>query len=147
MKSLMEFLTTWGWFRTWLISNPTGRLPRISAIFLFRFSPRRRLLPPSVMEMAMPMAGLPLKYIFGSAGSAYPRSTRAMSPRRRTRPLPLTGRDSMFWIVSGIPVRRRYVFRVSSCFMGAGVTDVSAAMTRARSSTLRPSWASFVLST
>ena len=42
--------------------------------------------PPFTIETPMPNASCPWKRIFGCGGSAYPRCTRAMSPRRKRRP-------------------------------------------------------------
>ena len=86
MNSSTACSTVAGWSATSVGSIPTGRFAVISAMVCSTFLPSARTSPPLRMAMAMPMPSRPLTRNIGCAGSAGPRVTCAMSPRRMIRP-------------------------------------------------------------
>ena len=72
VNSLMESSTTLGWLATWERSIPKGSSACIFAVSFSKLWPKVILLPPSFMEMAMPIASLPLAYILVQAGRGIP---------------------------------------------------------------------------
>ena len=86
MKSSTACSTITVWLATSTGSMPTGRFSVIRAIASATLCPSAMTSPPLRMAMAMPMPCWPLTRNIGCAGSAGPRVTRAMSPRRIMRP-------------------------------------------------------------
>ena len=86
MKSSTACSTVTGWSATSVGSIPTGRFAVISFMACSTLRPRARTSPPLRMAMASPMPSFPLTRNIGCAGSAGPRVTCAMSPRRMIRP-------------------------------------------------------------
>lgn len=60
VKPPTAFFTTWAWFDTWCTPTPTGSSPVISCMRALSASPNSRILPPSFIATARPMAGSPL---------------------------------------------------------------------------------------
>ena len=96
MNSSTACSTVAGCSATSVVSMPTGNSEVISAMACSMLCPRANTLPPSRMEMASPMASLPLTRNIGWGGSAGPRVTRAMSLKGMIRPpaMKLTARMS-----------------------------------------------------
>ena len=86
MKSSTACSTVTGWSAMSVGSIPTGRFAVISVMACATLRPRARTSPPLRMAMASPMPSRPLTRNIGCAGSAGPRVTCAMSPRRMIRP-------------------------------------------------------------
>ena len=61
VKSWMDSFTTFGWSATSPMSIPAGRSAFDRSISRLRLSPSVRLFPPTRIETAIPIAGLPLK--------------------------------------------------------------------------------------
>lgn len=85
--------------RNLIISSPTGKSCLILLIKSDRLSPSVNILPPDSIDTAMPIAGSPLKNIFGSAGSTYLRSTVAISPSRKVCPLTNRQAANRFYVI------------------------------------------------
>ena len=85
VKSPIASSTVTDWSATRMGSMPMGRSARISAIAALMLRPSARMSPASRIATARPMAGWPLTRNIGCGGSAVPRRTSAMSPRRKTR--------------------------------------------------------------
>ena len=85
MNSSTACSTVTGWSATSFASIPTGRSATISAMAVLDVVDARTS-PPLRMAAGGPMASCPLTRNIGCAGSAGPRVTRAMSPRRIIRP-------------------------------------------------------------
>ena len=143
MKSSTACSTVTVWLATSMGSMPTGRFSVIRAIASATLCPSAMTSPPLRMAMAMPMPCWPLTRNIGCAGSAGPRVTRAMSPRRIMRPpaTKLMARTSCS--ERKAPETRTRIFSSPVCTTPAGVTAfwlLSAAISAERS---MPSPASF----
>ncbi|MDT4874478.1 hypothetical protein FQZ97_1097820 [compost metagenome] len=85
VKPRIAVLTTVGWLATCVRLIPIGRSFSSPRIVASMFWPSCRMSPPDAMEMAMPIAGLPLTRKRGWGGFTVPRTTLAISPSR-TKP-------------------------------------------------------------
>ena len=86
MNSPMAVSTTCGWFATSTGVMPTGRSAVMRATAASTFFPSASTSPPSLMEIASPIAGWPPTRNSERGGSSKPRLTVAMSRSRSSRP-------------------------------------------------------------
>ena len=113
MNSSTACSTVTVWLATSTGSMPTGRFSVIRAIASATLCPRVMMSPPLRMAMAMPMPCWPLTRNIGSAGSAGPRVTWAMSPRRMVRPPATKLMSKISFCDRNAPETRTRIFSLS----------------------------------
>jgi hypothetical protein len=121
-KRLSEVLTICGWSNTVCTSMPTGRSCFRRSMVVDRLSPSAITLPPLAITMPSPIASRPATRIRGCGGSARPRVTRAMSPRRKLRPPTARLASRRASTLSNGPLTRRRTRSVSVSTCPAGTT-------------------------
>ncbi|MNM53821.1 hypothetical protein D3C81_649300 [compost metagenome] len=116
MNSPTESFTACGWSDTLRSSMPVGSVFCSRANCSSRVLPSWRMSPPFFIATAMPMASSPMKRILAEAGSAKPRLTSAMSPRRTVRSPERIGKSRISCTDLNWPVMR-------SCTRSVGVSN------------------------
>ena len=142
-NSWIECSTTTGWSAILSTVSPTGRSASIAAIAASSACPSAMMLPFSTIETPTPIDGRPSSRTRLDGGSARPRVTVAMSPRRNTRSPTATGTASTAATPSSAPVIRSGIEVAPVSKAPAGVTAFCRARLSKIACGLIPSVASF----
>jgi hypothetical protein len=137
--------TAAGWSATLRSCMPAGSVCCRRENSVSRRSPRRRMSPPGFIDTAMPSASSPMKRIRGAAGSAKPRCTLAMSPRRTVRSPARIGKARIASTESNSPLTRNCTRSLPVSKKPAGVTAFCSASACCTAANGMPSVASLVL--